>query len=64
MIKRATRVKKSASYPKPKGFDPDDDSQVLIGSRFRGLSAQLGHGRPRANANRKRKPAATKARPR
>jgi len=48
-------MNKTISYPKPKGFEPDDDSHILIGNRFRGVSAQLGlHRRPvRATGRRK-----------
>ncbi len=30
-------MKKIVSYPKPPGYTMDDDSAVLIGTRFRGL---------------------------
>lgn len=48
-------INKTISYPKPKCFEPDDDSHILIGNRFRGVSAQLGLSRRPVQAKRRRK---------
>ncbi len=44
------KTKKIVSYPKPPGYSMDDDSTLLIGTRFRGLGRFVAEQAARAAA--------------